>query len=253
MTDIAAFVEATLLLSLRIGPTLAGAGPFGLIRIPATVRVFLALGLAGLLIGGTPGSTALVASGQAGFIAAAATELILGISIALALHLAFGAIQWVGRLVDIQAGFGMALLADPNARGQMPLIGTLFAYAAGVVFFASEAPADLLALWAQSLQAMPVGAPITTLTPDALIILMGQVHVLALGLGALLLLVLFLTDVVIGLMSRTLPQMNVLVLGFQVKTLVLLLLLPLAVPTATAAYLRIIRLSLEAPLSWLGG
>jgi flagellar biosynthetic protein FliR len=54
-------------------------------------------------------------------------------------------------------------------------------------------------------------------------------------------------------MSRTLPQMNVLMLGFQVKTLAVLILLPLTIPTASALYLRIIRLTLETTAAWFGG
>jgi flagellar biosynthetic protein FliR len=74
-----------------------------------------------------------------------------------------------------------------------------------------------------------------------------------LGLSGLLLLVLFLIDISIGLMSRTLPQMNVLMLGFQVKTLAVLILLPLTIPTASALYLRIIRLTFETTATWFGG
>jgi len=39
----------------------------------------------------------------------------------------------------------------------MPLIGTLFAYAAGAVFFATSGPADLVAIWSRSLERIPLG------------------------------------------------------------------------------------------------
>lgn len=253
MDDLIPFLEATLLVSLRIGPTLAGAGPFGLVRIPATVRVMLALGLAGLLVGASPAALPDWQASGAGFLAAAPGELLVGVTVALALHLAFAAVQFAGRLVDLQAGFGMALLADPNVRGQLPLVGSLFAYACAVVFFATGGPMDLMAIWMRSLEALPLGAAFVAPDPQTLLGLMATVHVLALGLAGLLLLVLFLIDVAIGLMSRTLPQMNVLMLGFQVKTIAVLLLLPLAIPTASALYLRIVRVTLESAATWFGG
>jgi flagellar biosynthetic protein FliR len=58
--------------------------------------------------------------------------------------------------------------------------------------------------------------------------------------------VLFLIDLSIAALSRTLPQMNVLVLGFQVKALVTLLILPMTTAVTGAMLVRIIRVSLEA-------
>ena len=51
---------------------------------------------------------------------------------------------------------------------------------------------------------------------------------------------------------RTLPQMNALLLGFQVKAMLLLVTLPLSVAFAGALFLRIIRVALAAPPSWWG-
>lgn len=253
MTDFVAYAEASLLCSLRLGPSLAGAGPFGLIRIPTTVRVFLALGVAGALMGANPEQVARFASSSGNIVSIAPSELFIGTLIAMALHLSFGAVQFAGRLVDLQAGFGMALLADPNLRGQLPLVGSLMAYACAIVFFSTTGPADLLAVLARSLDVLPLGQAFEAPRPELILGLWGAVTVLAIGLAGLLLLVLFLIDVSIGLMSRTLPQMNVLMLGFQIKTLAVLVLLPLTIPTAGALYLRIVRLALESSITWLGG
>lgn len=253
MTDILAFAELTLLYSLRLGPTLAGAGPFGLIRIPASIRVILALGLAAAVVGSSPDKIQVFRETGPDFLIAAPRELLIGVLIALALHLGFSAIQFAGRLVDLQAGFGMALLADPNQRGQMPLVGSLMAYACAVVFFATNGPSDLIILWARSFEALPLGGAFPLPSPEAIMGLWSTVTLLGIGLAGLLLLVLFLIDITIGLMSRTLPQMNVLMLGFQVKTLAVLLLLPITIPTATALYLRIMNVSLGGAALWFGG
>ena len=57
---------------------------------------------------------------------------------------------------------------------------------------------------------------------------MSLMFLMAFGVAGASVLALFLCDMVIALLSRTVPQMNVLILGFQVKTIVLLLTLPLA-------------------------
>lgn len=244
--DLAARVVAALVLSLRIAPTLAFAPPFTMLRIPAPIRVALAVTLAGWLVWAHPEATIehLVA-GQAP-IAPALAELLLGMALAVSLQLAFAAIQVAGRMLDIQVGFALAQIADPTLRTQMPLVGAFFAYAAAAVFFASDGPADLLAIWAQSLAAMPLGAFSGQVEMPALLAYIGAVFVLGLGLAAAISLVLLLTDIAIALLSRTLPQMNVLVLGFQVKTLVLLMTLPLVLAASGALLLRIVRLAINA-------
>ena len=78
---------------------------------------------------------------------------------------------------------------------------------------------------------------------------MSAVFIMAFGAAGLMMLVLFLIDLAIAFMSRTLPQMNVLLLGFQVKTIVLLLTLPIAIAFSAALFLRILRFALEtAPM-----
>ncbi len=123
---------AILLISLRIAPTLAFAAPFTLIRVPAVVRVLPAIALASWLVSSHPAQ-----SWQADFqsrglaCSTALGELLLGISLSLSLQLAFAALMTAGRAIDVQAGFGMAMLVDPTTRSQLPLVGTIFAYARG--------------------------------------------------------------------------------------------------------------------------
>src|SRR5438270_491160 len=70
-------------------------------------------------------------------LAAAGSELILGILFAVILQAAFAAIYVAGRTIDLQAGFGLAVLIDPTSNASTPLIGTLLAMLAGMLFFAA--------------------------------------------------------------------------------------------------------------------
>jgi len=65
-------------------------------------------------------------------------------------------------------------------------------------------------------------------------------------------LVLFLLDLTIAFMSRTLPQMNVLLLGFQVKAMATLVLLPIALALSGGVFLRLLRTALAALPGLLG-
>ncbi len=237
---------AALLVSLRIAPALAFAPPFTLLRVPTLVRVMLAITLAAWLVAGHPQQTWQSDFWSRGLFVTATAELLMGIALALTLQIAFAALLTAGRAIDIQAGFGLAMLIDPATRSQMPLVGTFFAYATGAIFFATGGPADLLAIWAESVARVPLGAAVFGGSSVAAIIgYMSAVFVMAFGAAGLVMLVLFVIDVAIAFMSRTLPQMNVLLLGFQVKTLAVLALLPLGIALSAALFLRMLRYALQ--------
>jgi flagellar biosynthetic protein FliR len=149
-----------------------------------------------------------------------------------------------GRTVDVQAGYGLATLIDPGTRAQVPLVGTFFAYAAALIFFSAGGPADLLAIWGNSVAQVPLGAAAFGGKIGVLAAYMSAIFVMAFGAAGLLMLVLFLIDLSIALMSRTLPQMNVLILCFQVKTLATLAVLPIALALSTTLFLRMLRFAL---------
>lgn len=245
MEDLTDQAIAILLVSLRIAPTLAFAPPFTLIRVPATIRVMLGIALAGWLVSSHPATSWQADFWSHGLFLTVIGELLLGIALALSLQLAFAALLTAGRAIDIQAGFGLAVLIDPTTRSQLPLVGTLFAYAAGAVFFATEGPADLLAIWSESLDRVPlgsagIGGDVTVLTAY-----ISGVFVMAFGLGGLIMLALFLADIAVAFLSRTLPQMNVMLLGFQVKAIATLAVLPVAIGVSGTLFLRMLRYALE--------
>jgi len=245
-------LTAIVLVSLRIAPTLAFAPPFTLLRVPALVRVLLAVALAMALVDGQPEASLAAIEQAAPVPLLAAGELFVGMAVSLALQLAFAAILWAGRAVDIQAGFGLAEVADPTTQANMPLAGTIFAYAAALIFFSMGGPYDLLALWHASLGVLPVGHGVTSGDMAALATLMSSCFAIALGLFGVAMLALFLIDLAISFMSRTLPQMNMLLLGFQVKAIALLLLLPIALAVSTGIALRLLRLAIESAPRLMG-
>ena len=238
---------AILLGSLRIAPVLAFAPPFTLLRIPVSVRLIISLALGGLFLPHTPDLLMSGFASSARFAQAAAGELLIGLSVALPLQVVFGGMLFAGRAIDIQAGFALALLADPANTGQMPLIGTLFAYCAGAVFFAIGGHFDLMALWAGSFADLPMGSGALFPDPAALMALVSSAFVIAVGLAGIVLLTLFMIDLTIAATSRTLPQVPVLLLGFQVKTIAVLVTVPLAISLSATIYLRLIRLALQPP------
>ena len=244
-SDLASWVASSLLLSLRVAPVFAMAPPFSLTQTPAIFRMLFGLGMAAAIAGGLPETARHLDLSPGALTLAAAHELLIGAVFVMAFQLAYGAIYVAGRIVDIQAGFGLALLIDPTSQAQTPLIGTFFAYAAAVVFFSLDGHADLLRIFAASLHAAPLGAFPVALSAARAGSYAGMVFLTALGVTGGAILVLFLTDVAIAFLSRTVPQMNVLILGLQVKTMVVMLILPVSFAMAGVLLARLARITLE--------
>ena len=245
LENLTPWVLSVLLFSLRITPVFALAPPFTLTRTPAIFRVLFGIGLAAVVLSGRADQL-LARTDLAAIVPALARELFLGATFVLALQTMFGALQVAGRTIDIQAGFGLALLLDPSSQAQTPLIGTLLAYGAGLVFFTFGGHLELLRILMGSLDRVPLGAGFSPMTIQPLLTFVSGVILAAFGVAGGAILMLFLADLAIAWMSRTMPQMNVLILGFQIKPILTLLALPLAFGAGGALLARMARITLEA-------
>jgi flagellar biosynthesis protein FliR len=236
------WILATGLLSLRISPLFIFAPPFALMRIPVIIRVALGLSISASLANVSNMSATIDVTT---LVPIAFRELLIGIFFVAMFQAAFAGLYIAGRVVDVQAGFGLSLLIDPTSRAQMPLVGTLFAYCAGAIFFAMDGLQDLLRLWAASLEAMPFGATSVTLDPARVIGFFGTATIIGFGAAGSSILALFLADIAIAFLTRTIPQMNVLVFGLQVKTILLLLILSSSFGIIGAIIARLLRTLLQ--------
>ncbi|KWE57877.1 type III secretion protein [Burkholderia ubonensis] len=240
---------AALLLSLRIGPLFVLAPPFAQLRVPVRIRVCLALALAGAFA--TPLPT-ILRDDHAALVECAISELALGFALAFPFQVAFAALSFAGRALDVQAGFGLAMVIDPGSRERAPLFGTLLTLGAGAIFFASDAHLELLRLVAASIDRIPPGTARIVASPQAFIGYFARVMGTGLGAVAAVMLALFLIDLSIAFLSRTLPQMNALMLGLQVKAIAAIVVTALSIGLLAPIVLRLLRTALEfAPV--LGG
>lgn len=244
--ELSVLLASTLLLGFRVAPVFVFAPPFTLTRVPKLVAWLMGFGIAAMLVGANP-ETARVGDLQLGTLALGALrEFVLGLAPVLALQLLFGALYMVGRTIDIQSGFGLALIIDPATRGQLPLAGTIFAYLAAVIFFAIGGHLELLHFFSASLEVVPLGGVIATNPLPALLAYISTIFLMAFGVGAAAILALFLTDMSIAMMSRTVPQLNALLLGIQVKALLVLLALPVAVSISGVVMVQMATTALRA-------
>lgn len=236
------------LLTLRFGPLLAWAPPFSYIRAPMRVRLCLVLAMA-TMFSWMHADRPSVPSDA--FVSAAMSELVLGLMLAFGLQAAFGALMFAGRVLDVQAGFGLAMVIDPSTRGQAPLFGTVLTLVAGFVFFAMNGHLELVRLLQAMLVRFPLGQTALLGSPTAFTSYLTMTAGLALGAVAAASVTLFLIDASIAYLTRALPQMNALMLGLQVKTLTTLVVTALAASVVAPVSLRLMRLAIDFVPDWL--
>ncbi|MFT4025413.1 MAG: flagellar biosynthetic protein FliR [Novosphingobium sp.] len=243
--DLQAWVASCVLLSLRIAPVFLFAPPFTLVRAPRLFVALMGLGLSAALVSALPAEARLSEVTAATLAAGALRELFLGLVPVAVLQFLFGTLNVAGRTIDVQAGFGLAMQIDPTTRTQQPLVGTIFGYAAAATFFAAGGHLQLLRFFTASLRAVPLGAEHGHGALQPLLGYVSAVSLAAIGVGGAAIAALFLCDIVVAALSRTVPQMNALLLGIQVKAGVMLVAVPVALGLSGSLLARLVAAALE--------
>ncbi|HEX6362345.1 MAG TPA: flagellar biosynthetic protein FliR [Albitalea sp.] len=236
----APWLAATALLAVRLAPLFMAAPPFGSLAVPATVRVLVVLALAACLAHGAAHAVPPELLEPGRLLAAALGELALGGVMALGVGLSFGAFAMAGRLVDVQVGYGLGQVFDPSAQQSLPALSGVFQQLAVIGFFAADAHVAMLRGVGLSVERFPPGQgwPLGV-AAGALAAQVAALFALGITIVAPVVACLFLLDLGLGLLSRTLPQMNAFVLGIPVKTLVALAALSAWMLGAGAAVARV--------------
>ncbi|MBR0575947.1 flagellar biosynthetic protein FliR [Proteiniclasticum sp. BAD-10] len=187
--------------------------------LPATAKLALSFGIA-LIVYQTlppvPGYAEPVL-----FILSALRETLIGLAMGFAGKLIFSAVEMAGQFVDFQAGYSMGALYDPITGATASHYGRFFSWLAIMVFFLLDLHHVLLLALMESFQIAPAGQlGFGAVKLDAVVHLFSLAFRMGFSMAAPLLIVLLLTDLVMGIISRTVPQINVFMLGMPLKTLV---------------------------------
>ena len=221
----------SVLASIRVGMLFISTPVFGSIPIPRSAKVVLIVGLgAGFATQLNIGSIDQVQ--MTWLVSAIISEVIIGAAMAASLMAGFAAFNIGGRILDFQVGYGIAGLVDPATRNNMPLVGSMFTIAAVMIFYLIDGHWAMLKVVQLSYEALPIGSHIFNLNLGSLIAYFGSCFAFGFMVVAPVVLCLFLVDIGMAFMSRTMPQMNVFVMSLSLKVIVGLIVLAIAFPFA---------------------
>lgn len=145
-------------------------------------------------------------------------EFAIGLSIGYIASLLFASINLAGQMIDMQMGFGIVNVVDPQSGAQMPVMGT-FKYFLTMFFYLSmNGHILLLDALMKSYQIIPLGNFTVELgTINFLLYATSNLFVIALKIALPYVGALFATDFILGIIARTVPQMNVFMIGMPLK------------------------------------
>jgi flagellar biosynthetic protein FliR len=217
MTDIG--VEARLgLLLVRPGMLLVAAPSFGSDFAPPQVRIALTMLLAITLAPVVALPTALT-SGMLAVIVA--REVVIGICLTLSIRVLLSGVELAGHLAGFQLGFAYASLVDPQSGARNTVMSKLYGMMALFVFFLADGHHQMLRALAASYEELPIGAWHLGGSLAMLVArLIGMIFTLGIQLAAPVMLVLLVVEVMLGLMARAMPSLNLMVAGMPVRVMV---------------------------------
>ncbi len=216
----------------RIGGVFISAPIFSSRSFVAPTKIAFAVWLSLLLWFVTPVTSQLPTS-VVGFVIVLAAEVAFGYAIGFIANLLFIALQSAGELIDAQMGLSVATALDPSIGQVISIIGRLVMFVSLIVFLELDGHHLILAAFHQSFSVLPAGqvADFSHYSMVAQIANLGAaLWLTAVKLAIPSILLIFLADFTFGIVSRVAPQVNVFMLGFQVKPLLGLFAISLTLP-----------------------
>lgn len=216
-----AWLEAVMLAGVRMVAFLVIAPPFSYNAFPARVKAMLAIGLA--LAVAPQVSEGYSSLGAAAFFTGLVLEFMVGAVLGFLVLLVFSAVQSAGQLIDLFGGFSLAQGFDPQSMVNGAQFTRLFQITALALLFASDGYQMIISGLARSFTALPLAGGIDLAEPvQAMITGVTQMFIAAVQIAGPLLVVLFLADAGLGLLTRVAPALNAFALGFPLKILLTL-------------------------------
>ncbi len=249
-------VPAWVLVLFRLTGLFLFAPLFGSVIIPARFKVLLALILSlcvypALLDANAPARqniTPVIDQGLTlwGLAAAVTSELLIGLILGFGASLPITAMQLGGHMIDQQIGLGLAGIINPELDEQSGVVGEFYFMLALVLFLIAGGHRILLATLIESFHHVPLAG----FVPDGglallMVGLITAMFELAIRVCAPLLCLVFLETVAIGFIARTVPQLNILSVGFPLRILAGTALVAFSVAVVAGAYNDVMRRTLS--------
>jgi len=207
--------ETFLIITMRVGGIFFTSAFFGNRLFPIRAKAALTLFVAILILPIVPLPKEPYSGNLIGILLTCVSEISFGVIIGFSSLLLFIGIQMAGEIIGFQMGFSIVNVIDPMSQSQVSTIAEFKFIIATLIYLAINGHHFLLSGIVQSFQLIPPGeASLPSAMGEAMTRMCVDVFVIAMKISAPAMITLFLTSVALGIIARTVPQMNVFIVGF---------------------------------------
>jgi flagellar biosynthetic protein FliR len=225
-------VEVFIFILLRVSAVVVTIPIFGNRVVPVRVKGGLSLMIAFLLFPFI--KFHVPALGIFSLICGMVGEVIIGIIMGLAGRLVFAGVQIAGQLIGFQMGFAIVNVFDPITSEQVSIIAQFQYLIAMLIFLAVDGHHVFLYAIAESYRIIfPLDFHFSAELMQSIVEISKDIFIIAVKIGAPIVTALLMTSIGFGLIARTVPQINILIVGFPLKIAIGLIGIGLTLPIFT--------------------
>lgn len=204
---------------------------FGTRRVPARVRLILS-GLMTLIVVPLLPESAGMSEAPGAWVETLLQQMLVGLAIGFALLLVFESVLLGGELIAYSMGLGFAQLADPLRGVNTPVVGQFLTIWVTLLFLSLDGAAWVSQLIVESFWLRPIGGDALSLVQAwELLQFAAVVYAGGVQLALPIIIALLWINLVLGVISRSAPALNLFAIGFPVTLFAGLLLLWLGLPS----------------------
>ncbi|MDZ7585030.1 MAG: flagellar biosynthetic protein FliR [Thiobacillus sp.] len=164
-------------------------------------------------------------------------QLLIGVAIGFIMRIVFAAVEAAGEIVGLQMGLGFASFFDPQSAGQTLVLARFFNLLALLVFLAVNAHLLLLGVLVESFQSLPIGPqPLSAAGFYNVAAFGSTVFAVGLQLALPVIAIMLMTNLSLGILTHSAPQLNIFAIGFPITLGVGLIVLDLTLPYFTPQF-----------------
>lgn len=158
-------------------------------------------------------------------------ELMIGLLLGVIPRIIFAAIDFAGTIIGFQMGLSIANVVDPQTDLQVSIIASFETILATLLFIVLDGHHIFFEALVVSYQKVPIqGFLFSPGKIEFLLRIMGDLVIIGVKLGAPIIISMLLANVIMGFMARSIPQMNVFIVGFPFTIGLGLLLIAIGIP-----------------------
>ena len=219
-----------LLVLARVGGIFTLAPVFGNQNVTRLARIAIAVALASVFVPMV--NFTLTSFEILPFLTLIFKETVIGVLMGFLASMVFSAITMAGSYIDLAMGLGFAQQVDPLTKERNAVMASLQTLVATLIFLCLNGHHMMIVGLADSFSLVPIGSmSFSPMAAKGLLFVFSGVIMAALKIAAPVVGVIFITDVAMGIMARTVPQMNVFNVGFALKLTAGLLVVIVVLPT----------------------